>query len=202
MLPLGVTTARAVVGYIRQLQPDASHKKLQKLLYYAEAWSMVWDGRALFSEDFEAWVQGPVVRSVYASERYPVPVPPPPPDVELDPTFGLAANQRKTIEAVVSLYGSKSGDWLSRLTHREAPWRTARKGLASTEQSKNRISKVEMAAFYSSSRWGDGKSFSPDFVRGLELLVSMPEDEVATMNDAASVTSEEHLRWLETGEEA
>ena len=29
--------------------------KLQKLVYYAQAWSLVWDDDALFDEEIEAW---------------------------------------------------------------------------------------------------------------------------------------------------
>ena len=40
--------------------------KLQKLLYYAQAWYMVHhDGKKLFNDDIEAWKYGPVVRSIY-----------------------------------------------------------------------------------------------------------------------------------------
>lgn len=42
--------------------------KLQKLLYYAQAWSLVFRGKALFYEDIEAWVHGPVIPLVY--QRY------------------------------------------------------------------------------------------------------------------------------------
>ncbi|MBD5559274.1 MAG: DUF4065 domain-containing protein [Clostridia bacterium] len=34
--------------------------KLQKLLYYAQVWSLVWDENELFPEKFEAWANGPV----------------------------------------------------------------------------------------------------------------------------------------------
>ena len=37
--------------------------KLQKLVYYSQAWSLVWDDQPLFSETIEAWDKGPVVRS-------------------------------------------------------------------------------------------------------------------------------------------
>ena len=41
--------------------------KLQKLLYYEQAWSMVFFGReqTLFAEAPQAWVNGPVYPSVY-----------------------------------------------------------------------------------------------------------------------------------------
>ncbi|WP_307850044.1 MULTISPECIES: type II toxin-antitoxin system antitoxin SocA domain-containing protein [unclassified Saccharopolyspora] len=35
--------------------------KLQKLVYYSQAWHLVWDERPLFDEPVQAWANGPVV---------------------------------------------------------------------------------------------------------------------------------------------
>ena len=192
-----MATVQDVVEKLRERVPDVSGKKLQKLLYYAQAWSLVWEQQALFADEFEAWREGPVVRSVYGDERYGEGHRP-----ELEGNAdALTDAQRATVDAVADFYGSKSADWLSRLTHREAPWRTARAGLAPTDKSNTKISRLEMAAFYSSSKWGDGKTFSPAFMRGLELLVSLPEDEVAVLGARVPSSVDDHLRWLESGEE-
>ena len=37
-------------------------KKLEKLVYYAQAWHLARHQRPLFPETIEAWAQGPVVR--------------------------------------------------------------------------------------------------------------------------------------------
>lgn len=39
--------------------------KLQKLLYYADAWNLALRDRPLFEEKFKAWVHGPVLTSQY-----------------------------------------------------------------------------------------------------------------------------------------
>jgi uncharacterized phage-associated protein len=39
--------------------------KLQKLVYYAQAWALVWDDEPIFDEEIEAWANGPVVRGLY-----------------------------------------------------------------------------------------------------------------------------------------
>lgn len=39
--------------------------RLQKMLYYAQAWSIVRNGRPLFDDPIEAWKLGPVVPSLY-----------------------------------------------------------------------------------------------------------------------------------------
>jgi uncharacterized phage-associated protein len=43
--------------------------KLQKLIYYSQAWSLVWDERPLFNERIEAWANGPVCPDLYAAHR-------------------------------------------------------------------------------------------------------------------------------------
>lgn len=39
--------------------------RVNKLLYFAQAWSLVRLGKPLFEEDFQAWKFGPVVPSIY-----------------------------------------------------------------------------------------------------------------------------------------
>ncbi len=42
-----------------------THLKLQKLIYYAQAWSLALFKTSLFNEDLQAWVHGPVAPSIY-----------------------------------------------------------------------------------------------------------------------------------------
>ncbi|HJJ36025.1 MAG TPA: DUF4065 domain-containing protein [Methanocorpusculum sp.] len=44
---------------------DITNLKLNKLVYYAQAWSFAKFGKPLFNEKIEAWKNGPVVPSVY-----------------------------------------------------------------------------------------------------------------------------------------
>ena len=39
--------------------------KLQKLVYYCQAWHLAWEGRALFPEAIQAWASGPVCPELY-----------------------------------------------------------------------------------------------------------------------------------------
>ena len=54
-----------VAKYIAEKTGELTAMKLQKLVYYAEAWNLAWDGEPLFSENFEAWANGPVVPELY-----------------------------------------------------------------------------------------------------------------------------------------
>jgi len=58
-------TALDVAAHLLTLKPDVTREGLQALLYYAQAWSLLWDGVPIFDDPIEAWAQGPVVRSVW-----------------------------------------------------------------------------------------------------------------------------------------
>ena len=50
-----------VAAYILKKLGSMTTMKLQKLVYYSQAWSLVWDEQSLFIESIEAWANGPVV---------------------------------------------------------------------------------------------------------------------------------------------
>ena len=55
-----------VIAYMLKLKHGAIlMMKLHKLIYYAQAWSLVWDEKPLFHETIEAWPSGPVVPVLY-----------------------------------------------------------------------------------------------------------------------------------------
>ena len=122
--------------------------KLQKLLYYAQAWSLVWDENELFPEDFEAWAGGPVCRRLFAWHRtyYKVSARDIPVDLISGESFSSA--QIETMDAVIRDYGQYSGAQLSELTHSEAPWITARQGVPPGTSCDRIIPKADMAWFY------------------------------------------------------
>ncbi len=121
-----------------------SAMKLQKLVYYSQAWSLVWDEKPLFRAQIEAWANGPVVRSLYGKHRgqFAVKIWPGGHHVKVS---GAAKNSS---EAVLSFYGAKSGQWLSELTHKERPWLDARKGLSDDDRCNREISHAAMAEYY------------------------------------------------------
>ena len=54
-----------VADYILAKKGTMSAMKLQKLVYYAQAWHLVWEDKELFPEEIQAWANGPVVPSLY-----------------------------------------------------------------------------------------------------------------------------------------
>jgi uncharacterized phage-associated protein len=119
--------------------------KLQKLVYYCQAWSLVWDEEPLFEEEIQAWVNGPVVPALYERHQGKF-------KVRMwrgDPS-NLTENQRDTIRKVLDFYGNKPSQVLSDLTHREAPWIEARAGLGIGERGNQVITHAAMAEYYGS----------------------------------------------------
>lgn len=57
--------AKYIICYAYEKGVTITNLKLQKLLYYAQAWYLVNFGTALFDDKIEAWQFGPVVPSVY-----------------------------------------------------------------------------------------------------------------------------------------
>lgn len=121
--------------------------KLQKLVYYAQAWSLVWDEEPLFDDEIQAWANGPVVRSLYDlhSGRFRLFAG----DIDGTPE-NLTKDQRETIDIVLEHYGDKSPQYLSDLTHMEDPWRNARGDLPDGARSQRIISLEAMAEYYES----------------------------------------------------
>lgn len=139
--------------------------KLQKLLYYIQAWHMVYFERenTLFNEVPEAWVNGPVYRTIYDEYKnigiYD--------QITLDnissnienietdikkihDELNLKQEQYNFLEAIFLHYGTMSHDKLVYLTHSEKPWNAAREGLSPIDYSDNRISLNEMKEYYKS----------------------------------------------------
>jgi uncharacterized phage-associated protein len=142
-----MASAHDVAAYILKARGPMSSMKLQKLLYYSQAWHLVWDEEPLFRERIQAWANGPVVYEVFRRHRGQFTVHPPWP--KGDPA-NLTDSERETVDAVLHSYGDLTGRKLSALTHDEAPWREAREGLAPTERSSVPISLDRMQDFYAS----------------------------------------------------
>lgn len=134
-----------VAKYILEHKGTMSTMKLQKLCYYAQAWSLVWDDAPLFDEEFEAWANGPVCRELFMKTQGQYSV------SASDETGGnddLTDNQKDTINQVLKHYGEHNAQWLSQLTHMEEPWNQARVGIPAGMGCNRIISKESMAIYY------------------------------------------------------
>jgi len=139
-----------VVKYIINKKNNITAMKLQKLVYYCQAWSIVWDSKPLYKENIEAWVNGPVVRELYKKHKGMYEIKKDSSIANLGDASKLNENQIETIDAVIKYYGDRSSQWLSDLTHKEDPWRKAREGLLDGERGNKIISLASLEEYYSS----------------------------------------------------
>lgn len=137
-----------VAKYILDRTEPMSAMKIQKIVYYAQAWSLVWDDAPMFENRIEAWANGPVVRDLYNIHRGQFTVSSA--NFELLASGELTDTQHETIDAVLEAYGSRTAQWLSDQTHSEAPWRVAREGMGDGDRGEREITLESMAEYYSS----------------------------------------------------
>ena len=130
-------TAIELSQYILAKLGTMSHLKLQKLIYYVEAYHLAYFEESIIDEGFQAWVHGPVVREVWDNYKNL--------DSPLFDKISLSSDEKKEIVQLVErrlsedqlsligdvfeALGSTTAYDLERLTHQEEPWREARQGL-------------------------------------------------------------------------
>lgn len=147
--------ARILANYILMNYGPMSHLKLQKLLFYCEAYHLAYFERSLLDEDFEAWVHGPVCREVFnhfkgksliysdllftgdARSAH----------AEFD-AQKLSSTQLDFLSDVLGSLSSWTAFELENATHNEKPWMEARSGYGSADKCSVAISKESMKDFY------------------------------------------------------
>lgn len=118
--------------------------KLQKLMFYADAWFMALYDEELTSEKFQAWVHGPVALSQYhrfkENKWHPI----------LDEVGMPQFDERTTkhLNEILDVFGSETGPALEMMTHSEKPWIKARAGIPDDEPCKAYISKKTTKKYY------------------------------------------------------
>lgn len=129
------------------------HLKLQKLLYYVQAWSYGIKGKPLFKGEFQAWIHGPVNKEMYdrlsptkniyseitLKDRKKD-------DVVLNPT------DSEFVDFILENYLKYSGSELEKLSHSESPWITTRGDISPYARCSNVISPESMTVYYG-ERW-------------------------------------------------
>ncbi len=141
-MPMALDVARYIINYSNKKEYSTSNLKLQKLLYFVQAYflSFTPSRKPCFEEEIEAWDFGPVVPSVYhefksfGGNSIPVitsyykfnsnnslwSIK----KIAYDPEC-ISKEERKIIESVVDKFAPYSASSLVSLTHNQTPWKKA-----------------------------------------------------------------------------
>lgn len=130
----------------------STNAKLQKIVYYSQAWFLAWNEKPLFKEHIEAWANGPVVPALYMT----------------DEVYGsyvrtkgsrnwpygnhknLNIKQKEVIDIILKFYGKFTGLELADFTCKEDPWQNARVGISLIERGSIKITDDAMMKYYKS----------------------------------------------------
>lgn len=147
--------AKVLADYILLKYSPMSHLKLQKLLYYCQAYHLAYFDEPLLEEDFQAWVHGPVCRVIYDEHKSKA-------VLYKDLLFegdasevmgnfkneSLSNDQIFLLTDVLNSLNTWTAFELESATHKERPWLEARVGYSAGEICNEIISKESMRAYY------------------------------------------------------
>lgn len=121
-----------------------SHKKLQKLCYYVYSWYLTLYKEKIANIEFEAWVHGPVSPDIYRLYR----------------NFGWKCIPRyngcveindainKRVNSIINEYINLDANELENQSHKEMPWKEARRGYEKYESSNEMIDDDVIIEYY------------------------------------------------------
>jgi uncharacterized phage-associated protein len=149
-----MASAYEVARYLVRLaahdeEPDyLTNRRLQKLLYYAQAWSLAMRDKPLFDDRIEAWASGPVVPSV--CDRFEglwrrVLLPD---DVEEERVIEMEPDEVDFVASVWESYKAFSPSRLREMTREEDPWRKARGNLSPIVRCNEEITLESMRDYF------------------------------------------------------
>lgn len=141
-----LNVARYFINLSSTDSESITNLKLQKLLYYAQGFSLGLEIGPLFSEPIQAWAHGPVVPVVYHEFKHFG-------SNEIRETYDLPEEAIKDYEANIikvtwEIFKKHSGKVLEQMTHSEDPWKNARKGLGELEPSNKEIDIESIKDFF------------------------------------------------------
>ena len=124
-----------------------NHKKVQKLCYFSQCWSLTINNRKLFDEKFEAWCHGPVCRELWNElNKY---------ELKKIPKKTLSTykkkikkKDKKILKFIWNTYKSYDSIDLEFISIKGIPYKNARKGLESYQAGTNIIDEKDMSNCY------------------------------------------------------
>jgi uncharacterized phage-associated protein len=143
------TIATFFLAFAQECQEPITNLKLNKLVYYTQAWHLALFKEPLFKDEIEAWVHGPVVPNTYDAYKQFRWTPIITDDINLEEIKQqFSPEQQELLDDIIEVYFPKTAYELEQMTHDEDPWITARNGLAPYEASHNIIAHDVMQKYY------------------------------------------------------
>lgn len=158
-----------IISYIFDRLDEVTPLMLQKILYYSQGISYAVQGKALFNEDCEAWVHGPVYPDVYAlfkDFKY-SPIDDVKFNVVKNSNYELSKDNKNILDLVLDTFGIYGGKTLEKITHEERPWITARNGYGDNVSSNEIISKDAINDYFTMI----DKSYNLNSKKGIEQYI-------------------------------
>lgn len=152
---LGKVPVLTMADYILKHYGPMSHLKLQKLLYYVQAYHLAYFNVQLMDAEFQAWMHGPVCRVVFDAQKevsrlyndigFDASK-----DVNPDPVIlpRLSSYQLELVIDVLKTLSIWSGLELETAVHQEKPWLLARVGYDRAARCEEVITEESMRTYY------------------------------------------------------
>lgn len=136
-----------------------THLKLQKLCYYAQAYSLALNDEPLFDEEFQAWEHGPVSRTIF--DRYRVngflPIEKP------SDLPSIGEKEKIILNYIWDRFGKYDAMYLRDLTHQETPWLKSRGDCNEGDWCDNPIDEEEIKFYYKSKLYKEENTLPPKY---------------------------------------
>ena len=114
--------SRGFVGDSQERE-GITNLKLQKMLYFVQAYCLAKLNRPLFSDNIEAWEYGPVVPTIYRKYKKngsnPI--------ISEEDKSSLAEEDKVIVQKIWNIFGGYSASRLVDITHAHIPWKKANK---------------------------------------------------------------------------
>lgn len=134
-----------VSNYFLSIMP-MTHKKLQKMCYYAYAWYYtLYDDKLFDNGRFEAWIHGPVNRELYLKYR----------DygwreITENKDSNINEDIKSFLDTIIDTFAVYDANELENMTHAEKPWKKAREGYSPYQSCEVKIDDMIIKEYYSS----------------------------------------------------
>lgn len=143
------TVADYFLAFANECEELITNLKLNKLVYYTQAWHLALFNDPMFDDEIEAWVHGPVLPAVYDVYKHFKWTPIIKHDLNLEEIKQqFSAEKQELLDDIVEVYLPKTAYELEQTTRCEDPWIIARDGLEPDRASHKVITHDTMQKYF------------------------------------------------------